>query len=182
VVRDTEPDPPAAEQFWNAGFENHLSNTTSIPFYWTFTSQSQALIDIDTDHPHSGHRSLRIVFSAPTKLETISISQTIVVQPNSQYRFAYFVRTRDLKTGSAPQIALLDAANNANFVQSAPTPTGTNDWQEISCDFRTKPTTQAIKLMMYRESCGEAQLCPIFGKVWYDDFNLQRSGGAIASR
>jgi Flp pilus assembly protein TadD len=180
VIRDTEPDAPAPDQFWNGGFEHSIVN--GGPFYWTLTSRAPAEIEIDSEHPHSGGHSLRIVFSAPNKLESISVSQTIVVQPNSQYQVEYFVKTRDLNSGSTPRIGLVDAADNSTLGQSPAAPVENSDWQKIIFDFRTKTATQAVKLTMYREACGEGLICPIFGTVWYDDFNLQRSGGSSASR
>jgi hypothetical protein len=30
--------------------------------------------------------------------------------------------------------------------------------------------------------CGADAICPIFGMVWYDDFNLQSVGGTINPR
>ena len=182
ITRDTEPNAPAPEQIWDGGFETRLAASVGRPFYWAVTTRPQAEINLDPDHPHNGRYSLRIVFSAPTKLETISVTQTVVVQPNAQYRFEGFVRTRNLNSGSTPQLAMLDAADDSMLGQSPPTPTGNSDWQKITFDFKTKPATQAVKLSIYRPPCGEGQLCPIFGNLWYDDFNIQRSSGTGAAR
>lgn len=182
VVRDTDPDPPIREQVWNGGFERPIPTEANAPFYWMVSSRSQAQIGIDSDRPHSGERSLRIVFAAPTKLDGIGLSQTIVVSPNAPYSVQYFVRTRDLNTGSTPQVAILDVEDNATLGTSAAAPTGTNDWQKTILGFKTRASTHAIKVILNRAGCGEAQVCPIFGKIWYDDFSIQRGGGASASR
>jgi len=184
VMRDIEPDAgklPVPEQFINGGFEAGSTLTSSDSFGWSITSRSQAQIAIDSQ-AHSGGNSLRIVFRAPTKLETIPVSQAIVVEPDTQYHFECYARTNDLITGSPPLITILSAADNATLASSPPMQTGTNDWQQISLDFKTKPKSDGVIVKLSRQPCSEAQVCPIFGTVWYDDFKLQRSGGAADSR
>jgi tetratricopeptide (TPR) repeat protein len=184
VMREIEPDAaklPVPEQFTNGGFESSTTLTSSDSFGWAITSGSQAQMAIDTQ-PHSGRNSLRIVFRAPTKLETIRVSQAIVVEPDTQYHFECYARTDDLITGGAPLITILSAADNALLASSPPLPTGKNDWQRISLDFKTKPKSDGVIVKLSRQPCSEASVCPIFGTVWYDDFNLQRSSGRAAPR
>ena len=184
VMREIEFDAgklPVLEQFINGGFEAGSTLTSSDSFGWSITSGSQAQIAIDSQ-AHSGRNSLRIVFRAPTKLETIPVSQAIVVEPDTQYHFECYARTNDLTTGSPPLITILSAADNATLASSPPMPTGTNDWQRISLDFKTKPKSDGVIVRLSRQPCSETQVCPIFGTVWYDDFKLQRSGGAADSR
>jgi len=184
VMREIEPDAgklPVPEQFIDGGFEAGTTLTSSDSFGWSITSGSQAQMSIDTQ-PHSGRNSLRLVFRAPTRLETIRVSQAIVVEPDTQYHFECYVRTDDLTTGSPPLITILSAADNALLASSPPLRTGTNDWQRIALDFRTKPKSDGVIVKLSRQSCGEVSVCPIFGTVWYDDFNLQRSSGSAASR
>jgi len=182
VVRDTEPDAPTAEQIWNGDFELQIPAEASSPFYWAVASRTQAQVGIDSDRPHGGERSLRILFNVPTNLDSIGLWQVIVVNPNTQYHLQYFVRTRDLNSGSTPQVVIIDMVDNATLGMSATAPTGTSDWQKTTIDFKTKASTRAIKLALHRVGCGQAQICPIFGKIWYDDFSVQRSGGPGASR
>ena len=55
-------------------------------------------------------------------------------------------------------------------------PTGDNDWQRISIPFKTGAKSEAIVIRINRASCGDNAVCPIFGTVWYDDFDLKRRG------
>jgi tetratricopeptide (TPR) repeat protein len=180
VMREIEPDAgkvPVPEQFINGGFERGTTLSSSDSFGWSITSGSQAQVSIDTQS-HSGRNSLRIVFRAPTKLETIRVSQAIVVEPDTRYHFECYARTHDLTTGSPPLITILSAADNALLASSTPLPTGTNDWQRIALDFKTKPKSDGVIVKLSRQPCDDVKVCPIFGTVWYDDFNLQRSGAA----
>jgi tetratricopeptide (TPR) repeat protein len=172
---------PVPEQFMNGGFEDGSALTSSDSFGWSIASGPSAQMTVDAQ-PHSGHASLRIVFRAPTKLSVIHVSQTIVVEPDTQYHFECWARTNDLTTGRAPQITILSAADNATLTSSPPLPTGTNDWQRIGLDFKTKPKSDGVIVKLTRQPCDDASVCPIFGTVWYDDFNLQRSGGSADSR
>ena len=118
----------------------------------------------------------------PNKLDVIPVSQTVVVEPNMQYHFECFARTEALDTGSAPVLMISDAADNKALAGSAPLPTGTNDWQKISFDFKTKPNSDGVTLTLVRPPCSVGPICPILGTVWYDDFNLQRAGGRTGAR
>jgi len=184
VMREFEPDGsslPMPEQFINGGFEAGTTLTRSDSFGWSITSGLPAEMAIDSQ-AHSGHHSLRIVFRASTKLNAIRVSQAIVVEPDTQYYFECWARTNDLTTGSPPLITILSATDNAVLATSPPLPTGTNDWQRIALNFKTKPKSDGVIVKISRQPCGEASVCPIFGTVWYDDFNLQRISGPAGSR
>jgi len=184
VMREFEPDAgnlPVPEQFINGGFEAGTTLTSSDSFGWSIASGSPAQMSIDAQ-AHSGHNSLRIVFRAPNKLDLIQVSQAIVVAPDTQYHFECWARTNDLNTGRPPLIAILSATDSVTLASSPPLPTGTNDWQRIALDFKTKPKSDGVIVKLTRQPCDDASVCPIFGTVWYDDFNLQRSSGPGGSR
>lgn len=169
--------PPAPETFRNGGFESEIKLPSNRNFDWVIRSVPQMQISIDP-RGHNGHGSLRVVLSAPNKLDAINVAQVIAVEPNTQYRVECFARTEVLNSGSTPVVMIIDSADGTALASSAPLPTGTNDWQRIALDFKTKPKRDGVLVKLARASCGETKVCPIFGTVWYDDFNLQRSGPA----
>jgi tetratricopeptide (TPR) repeat protein len=172
---------PAPEQFWNGGFEKPIAVSDTRPFRWVLGSPAQAQIAIDPRGHTQG--SLRIIFKASTKLESIPVSQTIVIEPETQYRIQFYQRTEGLITASAPTVVISDSVDKTQLVSSPPMPTGTNDWQLVTLDFKTKPKHEGISLGLIRAACeGNQPICPIFGTIWYDDFNLQRVSGSGASR
>lgn len=184
LLRELEPEGqlPAPEQFWNGGFEQPVPVSDTKPFRWVINSHSQAQIAID---PRGrGQGSLRIIFKVSTKLDSIPVSQTIIVEPETQYRIQFYQRTEGLTTASTPAVVINDSVDNTQLASSPPAPTGTNDWQLVTLDFKTKPKHEGISLGLIRAACEKDQpICPIFGTVWYDDFNLQRvSSGSGASR
>ncbi|HEY0003466.1 MAG TPA: tetratricopeptide repeat protein [Pyrinomonadaceae bacterium] len=178
LARDLAGEGFEAGQFQNGGFESNEERAgASNAFGWQLQSVSQAKISFDPQNAHGGSRSLRVLFNASANLGFNLISQTIVVEPSTQYRLECYVRTDDLKTASAPLLEVVDLSDNALLAASKPLPVGTNDWQSVTFDFKTTAKTEAIVVRTNRAPCNmEGAACPIFGTIWYDDFNLQRLG------
>ena len=179
LLRELETDQsqiPALEQFWNGGFEQNVSQQDKKPFHWLINSRPQAQISIDQRGQNS-NGSLRITFAVPNKLEKIPVSQTIIVEPDTQYRIQFYQRTDKLVSAATPIVSISDAATNEVLASSQPIASGTNDWQLVTLNFRTRPKNEGIVIGITRGSCEGQPICPIFGTVWYDNFDLQRSGG-----
>ncbi|MDX6559936.1 MAG: hypothetical protein QOF72_2985 [Blastocatellia bacterium] len=184
MMREDQPntDLPAPGQLWNGGFENDPALAGTNIFSWTLESRGAVQTAVDS-HGHSGQKSLRIVFRAPRSLDKIPVSQTVAVEPGTQYRLECYVRTEDLISSSTPVLSVLDAVDSATLATSSPIPTGTNGWQRVSFDFTTNPKHDGIIVGFGRTPCsGDAQICPILGTVWYDDFNIQRLGSPGSPR
>jgi len=185
LLRELEPDPsqlPMPEQIWNGGFEQALPALDSKPFHWVMNSRPQVQIAIDP-RGHSGNGSLRITFASPNKLEKIPLSQTIIVNPDTEYKIQFYQRTEKLVSASTPVVVVTDGTSNQWIASAQPAPSGTTDWQPATLTFKTKPNIDGISIGIFRSGCGEQPICPIFGTVWYDDFDLQRvSGPSSANR
>ena len=175
VMREIEPDASVAqaEQIHNGGFESALPPAGANAFDWLIDARASVQATLDS-RAHSGQKSLRIFFRAPRSLEKIPISQTVVVEPGTSYRFECFLRTEDLISPSTPVLVVSDAVDGGTLGASAPVPSGTSDWQLVTFDFATKPLHDGITIGFYRAPCAEGQICPIFGTIWYDDFSIKR--------
>jgi hypothetical protein len=171
-----------AGQILNGGFESDVGMTDENPFDWHVRSLSQAQIGIDERYRRSGNRSLRVRFQAPGQLNFDTIGQVVLVEPSTSYRLEFYVRTSELKSASTPLIQIQDGADRTVLASSEPLPVGTNEWQPMTVDFKSGPKTEAIFIATGRSACDTdtGSACPIFGIVWYDDFNLQR-GAAVAT-
>ncbi|HEY0384779.1 MAG TPA: carbohydrate binding domain-containing protein [Pyrinomonadaceae bacterium] len=187
ILRDIAPEAVAAalsrEQFTNGGFESDMGTGGAGLFGWQVTSIPQAQVAIDPSYRHSGQRSLRILFKSPSTLDFKNVSQVVVVEPGAQYRFTCFVRTEDLKSAGTPLIEILDSADERTVLgASAPLAVGKSDWQQLTIDFKSPASSEAVKVRINRAACVGDPVCPIYGIVWYDDFNIQRLGGNSAPR
>jgi hypothetical protein len=157
----------------DGGFEDDVAHSPGAVFGWQVEPTSQLQIGIDAGQGHSSSRSLRIFFQVRSHLDEIKVSQLVPVQPDTQYDFDCYVKTEKLQSAATPIVSIADAGSSANLATSAPATDGSNDWQRIGLSFKTGAKTEAIKIQVDRGSCGENQICPIFGTVWYDDFNLK---------
>lgn len=180
LMRELAPagsDLPAVDQLWNGGFEKAVPILDKEPFRWVISNRPEAQVSIDP-RAHSGNASLQITFKAPTRLQGIPVSQIVIVEPDTQFRLQFYQRTDSLTSASTPAVVIIDTVDNAALASSQPAPTGTNEWQLVTVDFKTKPLREGITIGFGRANCDDKQpVCPIFGTVWYDDFNLQRLNG-----
>jgi hypothetical protein len=159
----------------NPGFEEDIRLSGNSYFGWQIAEGAQPQIVIDGSERRAGYRSLILAFASTGGLEFRNVSQIVLVEASSRYRLEYFYRVADLTTISSVKLEVVDAADEASVLaSSAPVPTGSQDWQQVRLDFSTQPKTEAILVRLVRAPCAEGN-CPIVGKVWYDDFSLQRS-------
>jgi len=181
AVVDGTPTEAAPERLANGGFESAVGAPGKNPFEWQVVPLEGAQLGLDARVRQEGTRSLRIAFNSTNTLNFRNISQLVTVEPQTRYRLEYYVRTEDLK-GEATLVAeVVDAAQpNSVLAASSPLASGTTDWQASALDFTTAPGVQAVTLRIVSPQC-PAATCPIFGKVWYDNFNLQRPGGGAAN-
>ena len=160
---------------FDGGFEESMGRGGASVFGWRVASVSQVQIGVDPSKAHSGHHSLRMLFQVKTKLEDISVSQQVAVLPETEYEFECFVSTEKLETGSTPLVQIVDAADQSVLAMSPPVATGTNDWRRVVLTFKTKPNSEGVIIKIVRNPCeGDVPLCPIYGVMWYDDFNLKK--------
>lgn len=176
VWNDVAPGPAyraAIGHIIDRGFEDNVAHGKGAIFGWEVQPLPQVQLGIAPNLGHTGTRSLRLVFQVRQHLNPINVSQLVPVQPNTQYDFECYVKTERLESASTP-LVVITANNSDTVLASSPTaPSGTNNWQKISLSFKTDAATEAVKVKIIRYSCADSAVCPIFGTVWYDDFDLK---------
>jgi Flp pilus assembly protein TadD len=155
------------------GFEDNIAHGPGAVFTWQVPSMAGVQIGITPSMGHTGGRSLRILFQVRSHLEQLEVSQLVPVQPNTQYDFETYLKMDKLVSAATPSILIVDATTEAALVGSEAAPNGNSDWQRIALSFKTGATTEAVRIKVVRFSCPESPVCPIFGTVWYDDFDLK---------
>ena len=155
------------------GFEDNLAHGPGAVFGWQVQSNSLVQIGIDAGQGHTGSRSLRLYFQVRTHIDTINVSQLVPVNPNTEYEFECYLKTERLESAETPVIVIANAGDDAVLAGSSSAPSGSSDWQRVALSFKTGPKVEAIKVKMVRNSCPNSPVCPIFGTVWYDDFDLR---------
>lgn len=177
VWNDVAPAPSVHTQlgqFTDPGFENGVVNSPGVMFGWQLPSIGQVQISVDSSQGRNAGQSLKLVFQVREALEAINVAQLVPVEPNTQYDFECYFKTEKLISAATPVLSFIDGVDGATLATSEPVPNGDNDWQRISFSFKTGPKTEAVALVINRTKCdADSPVCPIYGTVWYDDFNLK---------
>jgi Tetratricopeptide repeat len=157
------------------GFEGRI-NLSEVGYGWRQERNPEGVrLSLETKGARSGARCLLIEWSGASQPEASVISQLVLVEPNTRYRLSFFARTEDLVTGGLPLLSVTDASDDAArpLGQSRPLSPSAREWQEYETTLTTSGTTEAIVISIHRQNCPTSP-CPIFGRVWLDDFSLQK--------
>lgn len=161
--------------FTDGGFEEQI-NFDDPGFGWQIARTPEAVrVSIDKAQPHAGTNSLRLDWSGDSNPGSPVISQLILVEPNARYRVRFAARSEELVTGGLPLIAIIDAGSkdSREIAQSDALSPKTAPWQDYNVEFATGKETQAVLVVLRRQNCS-AGPCPVFGRLWLDDFSLQK--------
>lgn len=172
---------PSVGKVLNGGFEEDVGPASAYVFGWRVVPAPPTQIAIDPRVGRTGARSLRIAFSSVGSFDHKNVAQLIVVEPGAKYRLTYAARTDGLQSASTPIVEVADAGEAGTVLAlGQPLANGSNDWQQEAVEFTAPPRSEAVFVRLNRAPCMSAAGCPIFGKVWYDDFNLERLGATPA--
>jgi tetratricopeptide (TPR) repeat protein len=143
-----------------------------IGFGWRVPSLSDnTSVGFDNAAAATG-RSLRFDFNGQES-SSLLLSQTIVVEKNHKYKLHFSYKTSQLITGKLPVLQLiLKQSESENVIRETRLSLKENEWTRFSIEFETGERTEAVELRLARQACTE-RLCPIFGKLWLDDFDLR---------
>lgn len=169
-------------QFTDGGFESEIVPGGRALFGWNVSQTAGSQVAVDARNAHGGRRSLRVSFAASGQVDFRNVSQTLAVEPSTRYRLSLFVKTEELRSTATLAVMVSEPATPETLIgATAPVAQGTQDWQPVSCEFTTGPKTEAVLVRLVRAQCTEG-VCPIYGKIWYDDFNLERAAGRAPAR
>ncbi|HEX8368218.1 MAG TPA: carbohydrate binding domain-containing protein [Pyrinomonadaceae bacterium] len=160
---------PVSEKITNAGFETAVNTGNPSVFEWQIADGVQPAIGVDEKQKTGGSFSLVLAFNSPNGQDFRAVHQTVVVSPNKTYKFEVSFRS-DLKTSSSVKWEIVDAADG-KVLAATPAVPGNSDWSKLTITF-TAPATEAVTLRLARTACS-APVCPMSGRVWFDDFKLE---------
>ena len=176
LAKDLEQ--PASGKIINGGFESDQSidvGAQSNLFHWLIQDGAQPNIGFDNQQKQDGARSLLLIFDSVTGQDFRPVSQFVPIESAANYRLNLSVKTQDLKSSSTMQWEIRDAADDHILTQTAAVAVGTNgNWQPLAADFKTANATEAVTIRLARAACSLPP-CSISGKVWFDNFSLQKT-------
>jgi predicted TPR repeat methyltransferase len=168
-LSETGGEVPAIEKITNGGFETDVTATKTGIFEWQIADGTAPQIGFDNAQKHGGTRSLVIIFNSLDGKEFRQISQVAAVEPNKKYAYEFFYKSA-LKTSSTLKWEIIDVLDG-KLLAASDAIAADADWAKLQTEFTTPENTEAVMLRLVRDTC-QSSICPITGKVWFDDFNL----------
>jgi hypothetical protein len=165
------------ESVHDGGFENRITRDTT-GFGWRAAQDTEALrVSLDKAGPRSGAQSLRVDFNGNPNLSQPILTQLIPVEPNTSYRLSFSARAEELVTGGPPFVGVSDAGREGQrpLALTRLPEQNSGGWREHVMEFTTAETASAVLVLLSREGCGGPGPCPIFGRLWLDDFGIRRA-------
>jgi len=153
----------------SGGFDNNVRQEKSDFFDWQFGAGAQPLIGYDDKIKRSGDLSLVIIFNSPDGLDFRNFSQTVAVEAGKAYSFKGFYRA-ELKTAATLRWEIVNATDNS-VISATDSIAANADWTSFESGFTVPQNAEAVIIRLARVKCGST-ICPISGKVWFDDFSI----------
>src|SRR6266404_1295597 len=155
------------------GFEQE-SNLDEPGFGWRLGEKRQGFrLSLDKTNPREGRSSLKVEFSGNSDPSAPIISEIVLIEPATHYRLRFAARSEGLVSGGLPLLAVIDAEADKILKESEQFPKATEGWREYTIDFDSGPSASAIQITLRRQPCDKSP-CPIFGRLWLDNFSLQK--------
>ncbi|MEA2207119.1 MAG: hypothetical protein QOE77_3895 [Blastocatellia bacterium] len=179
---------PEAHEVWSSKVSNQQTNAAILTdggfereidakepaFGWKpFPGSESVRFSLDSVGARSGGRSLRIDYAGNFATGTPAISQLVLIKPLTRYRLRFAARTESLVTAGLPVVAITAASGDKPVqAQSDSLSRGTNEWSDFEIEFTTLNDMHAVVISIQRHKC-DSSPCPIFGRAWFDSFQLE---------
>lgn len=172
--------PSDPEAITNGGFETDLLNGG---LDWRVEPVEGAVVSVDNSTFFEGARSLQIRFEGRQNLDYRHIFQYVLVEPQTIYRFLYYVRTQGLTTDSGPCFQLTDAYEPDRVLLATRNLLGSAGWSLEQGELTTGPATRLLLIRLVRPPSRKFDN-RIAGSVWIDHVSLtpRRTGANTSAR
>jgi hypothetical protein len=154
----------------NSGFEEEILVNDANIFEWKIGESSGIHVGLDDTESRTGKRSFLIVFDTDGRTFR-DISQVVVVVPNRSYRLSVSQKS-DFRTSASMRWVIQNPMTGEKIASTSVVPM-TSDWADVTVDFTVPDGLEGVIVRLVRDGCS-TQICPIYGKVWFDDVALFR--------
>lgn len=126
----------------------------------------------DEERFSMGKQSLRFTLEGESEM---LISQIVAVEENTAYDFSFSYLAREFDFENTPLLqVILRRTASEHKIREIPLATDRRHWITERLRISTGDQTRALEIRLTGKSCGQ-QICPLFGKLWLDDFNLSNA-------
>ena len=158
----------------DGGFEESIG-LDDPGFGWQVSNRSQSVrTSLDPSSPNAGSYSLRVDWNGDSDPSIPTISQLLIVEPNTRYRLSFAARTHEMRTIGLPVVAIADPASDGYTIlkESEAFARGTSGWRNYSIEF-TSGTASAVQIIVRRQQC-ETTPCAALGHAWVDSVWVEK--------
>ena len=171
LSNESETDVITPGKLVNGSFEADVKREKAGVFEWQIGDGAQPQIGFDDREKLGGGRSLVIVFNSADGRDFRQISQTTALESAGKYVFELFYKS-NLKTSAALRWEIVDAADGV-VLATTDSILNVAAWTNLKAEFTVSEKTQAVIIRLAREQC-KSIICPISGKIWFDDFSIHQ--------
>ena len=164
------PDSGNNSLIWNGSFER---DSIGRGLDWRIGKPDGADINFDYGNKTRGDRAAKITFSGKNNVNFNHLSQTVPVDPDSNYLFTSDISTRDITTLDGVRWHVSCKGMN----EISETYTGTIDWTTVRISFVTPHDCNVIRIGLIRSKSRRLDNL-ISGEAWIDNVNLFKLGRA----
>jgi hypothetical protein len=158
----------------DGGFERGVISDATGFVWHSLRGSAGVKVILDQNIAQNGSNSVRLDFDGSPDSDAHFLQQLVILEKNTRYQLMFAARGQEISSGGLPLIAVNDAGQTAQMLAvSKPVPAGSSDWQRYTIEFLTTNQTEAAYIVVKRKTCGTG-MCPIFGRVWFDDFTLTK--------
>lgn len=150
------------------GFDHQVGRDAG--FGWIRSEEKSLRFKLDENQPRDGRSSLNVQFDGDSNPSLPVISQLVLVEPGTRYELRFAARAENLVSGSMPLIVVVEARSKNVMASSEHFGAATRGWRDYAIDFVTYQTAEAVEVSLLRQTCSAP--CPIFGRLWLDNFSL----------
>ncbi len=154
----------------NGGFESRVNTKNPSEFEWTIAKGAKPQINIAGNQKKSGKRSLLLTFNVTKRDDFRDVSQLVGVESSKEYEFGVSYKS-ELDFKETMKWEIVDVATSKVLASSDLVKTKV-EWARLSVSFTTGDDTEGIRIRLVRKGC-ESTVCPLKGRVWFDDFELE---------
>ena len=161
---------------FNGSFEQQPLNAG---FDWHHAQQSYVELNFADPAAKDGSRALKVDFTVPQNSEYDLVYQFVPVTPNRSYDLSALMKSQGITSDSGPKLRVIDPRCQACLDTSTQGVTGTSDWRRVSIRFTTGPTTDIVRISLWRPH-SRTYPTEITGQLWLDNVALLPAAHAEA--
>jgi hypothetical protein len=156
----------------NPGFEDNITRRQG--FDWHFTDDKEGNWQLKRVFSESaeGNHAIQLKFNGKANIVFYHLYQILAVTPEASYRLTYAWKSKGITTDQGPFVEIF-GYDKCSIHETGATMTGSHAWHDDSIDFTAPAGCRAVVVRLRRKTSMRFD-SKIRGKIWLDDFRLEK--------